>query len=137
MLDALEKRCRNYDLRVDGRRLLASLARVPEIDGTWIEVETLAEHNLLEAIALTTESDARDAALYLGMLSRLYIKLNRLEEAAAAASQIATSRIASNRAKKQLTLFLSKTDHLNAAAIRDIRPKIQAAISDNPNRHSH
>ncbi|GAB3169640.1 class IV adenylate cyclase [Myceligenerans halotolerans] len=47
-----EKRCRNYDLRVDGRRVLASLVRVPEIDGIWIEVETLAVPDDLDA-ALT------------------------------------------------------------------------------------
>ncbi|QKW19071.1 class IV adenylate cyclase [Kitasatospora sp. NA04385] len=39
---AFEKRCRNYDLTADGRQVLATLVRVPEIDGTWLEVETSA-----------------------------------------------------------------------------------------------
>jgi len=38
-----EKRCRNYDLAHDGRRLLATLVSVPELDETFIEVETLVE----------------------------------------------------------------------------------------------
>ncbi|MEV7600519.1 class IV adenylate cyclase [Kitasatospora sp. NPDC089797] len=37
-----EKRCRNYDFGRDGRRLLATLVRVPELDATFIEVETEA-----------------------------------------------------------------------------------------------
>lgn len=38
---AFEKRCRNYDFEACGRQLLATLVRVPEIDGTFLEVETL------------------------------------------------------------------------------------------------
>ncbi|MFE9391193.1 class IV adenylate cyclase [Streptomyces sp. NPDC006784] len=38
-----EKRCRNYDLKARGRRMLATLVRVPEIDGTFIELETLVD----------------------------------------------------------------------------------------------
>lgn len=40
---AFEKRCRNYTLQRDGRELLATLVRVPEIDATFIELETLAK----------------------------------------------------------------------------------------------
>ena len=39
---AFEKRCRNYDLEARGRRMLATLVRVPEIDGTFLDVETLS-----------------------------------------------------------------------------------------------
>jgi adenylate cyclase class 2 len=39
---AFEKRCRNYSFSADGRDLLATLVRVPEIDGTFLEVETIA-----------------------------------------------------------------------------------------------
>ncbi|MFJ8429870.1 class IV adenylate cyclase [Kitasatospora sp. NPDC094019] len=51
---AFEKRCRNYDLQHDGRRLLATLVRVPEIDGTFIELETIAatEADLAPALAV-------------------------------------------------------------------------------------
>ncbi|WP_327068113.1 class IV adenylate cyclase [Kitasatospora sp. NBC_01302] len=37
---AFQKRCRNYTFRSDGRALLATLVRVPEIDGTFLELET-------------------------------------------------------------------------------------------------
>lgn len=51
---AFEKRCRNYDIQHDGRQLLATLVRVPEIDGTFIELETLAktEDDLETALAV-------------------------------------------------------------------------------------
>ncbi|MFH8593768.1 class IV adenylate cyclase [Streptomyces rimosus] len=37
---AFEKRCRNYEFTAYGRRMLATLVRVPEIDGTYVELET-------------------------------------------------------------------------------------------------
>ncbi|TQF05902.1 class IV adenylate cyclase [Kitasatospora acidiphila] len=48
-----EKRCRNYTFDHAGRRMLATLVRVPELDGTFIEVETAAETEveLPEALA--------------------------------------------------------------------------------------
>ncbi|MFJ8478257.1 class IV adenylate cyclase [Kitasatospora sp. NPDC094011] len=51
---AFEKRCRNYGLERDGRRLLATLVRVPELDdATFIEVEAAAvtEDELASALA--------------------------------------------------------------------------------------
>ncbi|AXI78400.1 class IV adenylate cyclase [Peterkaempfera bronchialis] len=44
-----EKRCRNYDFESAGRRMLATLVRVPELDGTFLEVETLADAGDLAA----------------------------------------------------------------------------------------
>ncbi|MEV7929950.1 class IV adenylate cyclase [Kitasatospora sp. NPDC088779] len=52
---AFEKRCRNYGFQRDGRRLLATLVRVPELDdATFIEVEATAatEADLAPALAL-------------------------------------------------------------------------------------
>jgi adenylate cyclase, class 2 len=46
---AFEKRCRNYEFEAAGRRMFATLVRVPEIDGTFIEVETLVEEHELQA----------------------------------------------------------------------------------------
>jgi adenylate cyclase class 2 len=46
---AFEKRCRNYDLEARGRRMLATLVRVPEIDGTFLELETLADEEDVSA----------------------------------------------------------------------------------------
>ncbi|MFI7408426.1 class IV adenylate cyclase [Streptomyces sp. NPDC049627] len=42
---AFEKHCRNYDFEVRGRKMLATLVCVPEIDGTFLEVETLVDEN--------------------------------------------------------------------------------------------
>lgn len=42
-LIAFEKRCRNYDFTAYGRQMLATLVRVPEIDGTFLEVETIVD----------------------------------------------------------------------------------------------
>ncbi|WP_406459494.1 class IV adenylate cyclase [Streptomyces sp. NBC_01622] len=38
-----EKRCRNYEFEAFGRRMLATVVRVPELDGTFLEVETLVD----------------------------------------------------------------------------------------------
>ncbi|OUC98111.1 class IV adenylate cyclase [Streptomyces swartbergensis] len=42
---AFEKHCRNYDFEAHARKMLATLVRVPEIDGTFLEVETLVEED--------------------------------------------------------------------------------------------
>lgn len=42
---AFEKWCRNYDFEARGRQLLATLVRVPEIDGTFLEVETIVDED--------------------------------------------------------------------------------------------
>ncbi|WP_405645890.1 class IV adenylate cyclase [Streptomyces sp. NBC_00019] len=44
-LIAFEKRCRNYDFTAHGRQMLATLVRVPEIDGTFLEIETLVDED--------------------------------------------------------------------------------------------
>lgn len=41
-LIAFEKRCVNYTFTSHGRKMLATLVTVPELDGTFLEVETLA-----------------------------------------------------------------------------------------------
>ncbi|MGP4091278.1 class IV adenylate cyclase [Streptomyces sp. KR55] len=46
---AFEKRCRNYDFEARGRRMLATLVRVPEINGTFLEVETLVDEDEVTA----------------------------------------------------------------------------------------
>ncbi|WP_405926818.1 class IV adenylate cyclase [Streptomyces sp. NBC_00035] len=46
---AFSKRCRNYDFEARGRQMFASLVRVPEIDGTFLEVETLAAEDEVTA----------------------------------------------------------------------------------------
>ncbi|MFJ9752585.1 class IV adenylate cyclase [Streptomyces chartreusis] len=45
VLIGFEKRCRNYDFTAHGRQMLATLVRVPEIDGTFLEVETLVHED--------------------------------------------------------------------------------------------
>ncbi|NUV60089.1 class IV adenylate cyclase [Streptomyces sp. CAI-85] len=49
VLIEFEKRCRNYEFTAHGRRMLATLVRVPELDGTFLEVETLVEESDLAA----------------------------------------------------------------------------------------
>ncbi|MET9037662.1 class IV adenylate cyclase [Streptomyces mirabilis] len=46
---AFEKWCRNYDFEARGRQMLATLVRVPEIDGTFLEVETIVTEDDLTA----------------------------------------------------------------------------------------
>ncbi|MGW0395697.1 hypothetical protein ACWDYJ_33480 [Streptomyces sp. NPDC003042] len=46
---AFEKRCRNYAFEARGRHMLATLVRVPEVDGTFLELETLVEEKDLAA----------------------------------------------------------------------------------------
>lgn len=46
---AFEKRCRNYDITAAGRRMLATLVRVPEIDGHFLEVETIVDEDQVTA----------------------------------------------------------------------------------------
>jgi adenylate cyclase class 2 len=36
-----QKRCRNYEFGSRGRRFLATLVQVPELEGTFLEVETM------------------------------------------------------------------------------------------------
>ncbi|KAK1179009.1 class IV adenylate cyclase [Streptomyces sp. NBS 14/10] len=47
-----QKHCRNYNFSAHGRRVLATLVQVPEIEGTFLEVETLVreEGELLAAL---------------------------------------------------------------------------------------
>ncbi|RAY11499.1 class IV adenylate cyclase [Actinomadura craniellae] len=48
-LVAFEKHCANYRFTACGRDMLATLVAVPEIDGTFIEVETMADEDDLTA----------------------------------------------------------------------------------------
>ncbi|MCB5169584.1 class IV adenylate cyclase [Streptomyces bambusae] len=46
---AFEKRCRNYAFEARGRQMLATLVRVPELDGTFLELETPAAEDGVSA----------------------------------------------------------------------------------------
>lgn len=41
----ITKNCRNYRFEARGRPMLATLVTLPEVDGTFIELETQAEHD--------------------------------------------------------------------------------------------
>ncbi|MFC8344426.1 class IV adenylate cyclase [Streptomyces sp. NPDC057280] len=58
-----EKHCRNYDFEARGRRMLATLVRVPEIDGTFVEVETLVGEDEVS----TALDDIRGVLVELGI----------------------------------------------------------------------
>ncbi|MFD8147851.1 class IV adenylate cyclase [Streptomyces sp. NPDC059708] len=81
---AFEKRCRNYTFQARGRQMLATLVRVPELDGTFIELETQAEEKDLPAAL----DDIRTVLAELGIgpeavtneLYTMAVKAQRLSE---------------------------------------------------------
>jgi adenylate cyclase, class 2 len=46
---AFEKHCTNYRFAASGRQMLATVVEVPELDGTFIEVETMAHDDDTDA----------------------------------------------------------------------------------------
>lgn len=48
-LISFRKLCRNHRFEAEGREVLATLVGVPEIEGTYLEVETLAPTDDVEA----------------------------------------------------------------------------------------
>jgi adenylate cyclase class 2 len=44
---AFEKHCRNFALEIEGRQVLATLVRVPELDEKFIEVETYLDSGVV------------------------------------------------------------------------------------------
>ncbi|MEU2433259.1 class IV adenylate cyclase [Streptomyces sp. NPDC007861] len=60
---AFEKRCRNYEFEARGRQMLATLVRVPEVDGTFLELETLVEEHEVQGAL----EDVRAVLLQLGI----------------------------------------------------------------------
>jgi adenylate cyclase, class 2 len=48
-LVSFEKHCTNYRFRAEGRDLLATVVTVPELDGTFLELETIADPQDTEA----------------------------------------------------------------------------------------
>ncbi|MEW1549604.1 class IV adenylate cyclase [Streptomyces tsukubensis] len=58
-----EKQCRNYAFDARGRRMLATLVRVPELAGTFLEVETI----VAEADVAAALSDVRSVLNSLGI----------------------------------------------------------------------
>ncbi|MFE5868304.1 class IV adenylate cyclase [Streptomyces roseifaciens] len=60
---AFEKQCRNYEFQAHGRPMLATVVTVPEIEGSFIELETqVEEHGLRGAL-----DDIRSVLLELGI----------------------------------------------------------------------
>lgn len=51
---AFTKRCENFSYRHDGYPILATLVAVPELNGTFLEVETVVEQQTLLDVALNT-----------------------------------------------------------------------------------
>ncbi|MFF5566637.1 class IV adenylate cyclase [Streptomyces sp. NPDC012623] len=66
-----EKRCRNYSFEARGRRMLATLVRVPEVDdSTFIELETLVEESEVEAALKDVQAVLADLGFGEGELTR-------------------------------------------------------------------
>lgn len=62
-LVALTKHCENYRFDRDGRALLATLVTVPELDGVFIEVETMAKAGDLDDALGTVRGVLADLGL--------------------------------------------------------------------------
>jgi adenylate cyclase class 2 len=60
---AFEKQCRNYEFQAHGRQLLATLVVVPEIDGTFLEVETLVTADEVAAALADIRTVLRDLGI--------------------------------------------------------------------------
>lgn len=67
---AFEKHCGNYEFEARGRRMLATLVRVPEIDGTFLEVETLVDEDDVSAALDDIRSVLADLGLGPDALTR-------------------------------------------------------------------
>lgn len=67
---AFEKRCRNYEFEACGRRMLATLVRVAEIDGTFLEVETLVDEQEVSAALADVRSVFAELGIGPGDLTR-------------------------------------------------------------------
>ncbi len=61
---AFSKRCRNYEFEAAGRKMLATLVRVPELDGTFLELETMVQDDAELPAAL---DDVRSVLRELGI----------------------------------------------------------------------
>jgi adenylate cyclase class 2 len=80
---AFEKRCRNYDFEARGRRMLATLVRVPEVDGTFLELETLVDETELSAALADVRSVLQELGIHEDALTReLYTDAVRARRAA-------------------------------------------------------
>jgi adenylate cyclase class 2 len=64
-LVSFEKHCTNYRFRIEGRDLLATVVTVPELDGTFLELKTMAGPADTEAALAAI----RTALLRLGIVS--------------------------------------------------------------------
>ncbi|GLZ43055.1 hypothetical protein Acsp05_66790 [Actinokineospora sp. NBRC 105648] len=97
----------------------------------------LAEENLARAISLAGKSNSRDITLYLGMMSRLLLKQDRIEEAIEVVDRILASRVLSGRATKQLALFVAKTEHLYGSRLREVRARIRQVLAMSRTAENH
>lgn len=78
-----EKRCWNYNFEAHGRQMLATLVRVPEIDGTFIELETLVDEGDLTSALADVRAVLGDLGIGAGDLTReLYTDAVRARRAA-------------------------------------------------------
>lgn len=67
---AFEKRCRNYEFEARGRQMLATLVRVPEADGTFLELETLVDEAEVSAALADVRGVLEELGIHEGDLTR-------------------------------------------------------------------
>lgn len=71
-LVALKKACENYRFDRDGRAIVATLVTVPELDGTFLEVETAAGTNDLDVALGTVRAVLADLGVADALETGLY-----------------------------------------------------------------
>lgn len=93
---AFQKQCRNYEFTTRGRSMLATLVQVPEVEGTFLEVETMVpkEEELSSAL-----DDVRS------VMSELGIGVDDFT------TELYTDAVAARRASKESSLDHSRSDH--------------------------
>ncbi|PBC84680.1 adenylate cyclase, class 2 [Streptomyces sp. 2224.1] len=91
-----QKQCRNYEFTTRGRSMLATLVQVPEVDGTFLEVETMVPEEKELSSAL---DDVRSVMSELGIGADDFT------------TELYTDAVAARRASKEASLDHARNDH--------------------------
>lgn len=132
-----------YRLIGNSRELMASAGPRRPLIAYWSDTEIYgnagiafkkvedyprAEVELRRAIEAAGEEDSRDRTLYLGMFSRMMIKLQRYEEAADSVDEILKTPVLSSRTTHQLHLFIDRAKDVHARPVEEVRYRIRERL---------
>ncbi|UYB40327.1 class IV adenylate cyclase [Streptomyces sp. Je 1-4] len=93
---AFQKQCRNYEFTTRGRSMLATLVQVPEIEGTFLEVETMVPEEKELSSAL---DDVRS------VMSELGIGVDDFT------TELYTDAVVARRAREEASIDRVRNDH--------------------------